>query len=124
MYDDDELVSSIPDVQARIPFNTARKAQKKFFITSVYPNSLFSFNFRPVTVTTLTSTTVSVITSTAVLATVQSCLPATMFVTQQAAGGFMVLSTTCGRRRRNIDQSEIRIDTQHDDSISPTGVLP
>ncbi|XP_057378771.1 uncharacterized protein LOC130700801 [Daphnia carinata] len=124
-YDDDEIASSITDVQARIPFSSARKAQKKFFVTSVFPNSLFPFNFRPVTVTTLTTTALSVVTSTAVLATVQSCIPATQFLTQAGAGGApVVLTTTCGRRRRDIDRPERQIETQFDDSISPTRVLP
>ncbi|KAK4027171.1 hypothetical protein OUZ56_016183 [Daphnia magna] len=123
-YDDDEIASSLSDVQARIPFGSARKAQKKFFVTSVFPNSLFPFNFRPVTVTTLTTTALSVITSTAVLATVQSCIPAAQFLTQQAAGGPMVFTTACGRRRRGIDQPDRQIETQFDDSISPTAVLP
>ncbi|KAI9563868.1 hypothetical protein GHT06_011335 [Daphnia sinensis] len=126
-YDDDDIASSISDVQARIPFSSPRKLQKKFFVTSVFTNSLFNpFNFRPVTVTTLTTTALSVITSTAVLATVQTCIPANQFLTQAGPGGGpMVLTTTCGRRRRDIGQPvEGLIETQFADSISPTGVLP
>ncbi|XP_046642757.1 uncharacterized protein LOC124327803 [Daphnia pulicaria] len=122
-YSDDEIDSSIPEIQARIPFGHTKKPQKKFFITSILPNSFF--NFKPLTITTLTSTVFSTITSTAVIATVQSCLPATMFFTSSGPSGFVTLTSACGRRRRDIDESSPRqITAEIGDSILPSVVSP
>jgi hypothetical protein len=120
--DADEIDSSIPNIEPRTPFgNYNKKAQNKFFVTSILPNSFF--NFKPLTVTTLTSTVISTISSTAVIATVQSCLPSTMFVTTV---GFVQLTTACARRRRDIDDeySPRQITAEISDLILPSLVLP
>lgn len=108
------------DVQARAPFgNRVSRPQKKFFITSVFPS--FPFNIRTLTITTLTTTVLATVSSTAVVATVQSCLPASLFVTQ---AGLTTLTSVCARRRRATVEERL-IEAEIDvDSILPSAVLP
>lgn len=60
----------------------------------------------------------STISSTAVIATVQACIPSTMFLTQ---AGLITLTNPCARRRRNILDFTQQIE---EDEILPSAVLP
>ena len=111
------------DIQARAPFGTLSKPQKKFFVTSLIPSSLFSFNnFRTITISTSTTTVLATFSSTAVVATVQACLPASLFVIQ---AGLMTMTSVCARRRRDTSEEIAKyVELGTEDSIIPSKVLP
>lgn len=112
-------------IQARVrPFGNINRPQKKFLFTSVFPTSLFPFNFRTLTITTLTTTVLSTVSSTAVVATVQACIPASLFLTQ---AGLTTLTSVCARRKRSAGEYEEEIEATiaiNADTISPSAVLP
>lgn len=98
------------------------KPQKKLFATSLFSNPIFPFNFRTLTVTTLTTTVLSTVSSTAVIATVQACIPASLFVTQ---AGLVTLTGLCARRKRQDSAKQIETGSEpSDDFITPSLVLP
>lgn len=93
------------DVQGRRPAisNHLLKPQNRFFFGNnllSYANGLF---------TTSTTTKYSVVTSTATLASVQSCIGANQFYTSNTVVGATALTSTapCSRRRRSAEMIDL-----------------